>query len=78
MLFDFLKYINPTWYNNLIPEGQETPYFVDFRKLDKPEQDLLDIDLGYCNQAGSVADAAYQAWHKGIMKRDPEFSLNAN
>ena len=75
MLFAFLKYISQTWYFNLIPVGQVTPYFVDYRKLNETEQAILDIDDAYCTQVGLLADAAYQACHKGIMKREPEFSL---
>ncbi|NMB64983.1 MAG: glycosyltransferase family 2 protein [Spirochaetes bacterium] len=75
MLFNFLKYINPTWYFNLIAKKQNIPYFVDYRKLDKEEQALLEIDDGYCTEVGCLADAAYQAWHKGIMKKDPAYSL---
>lgn len=75
MLFDFLKYINPGWYFNLAPPSQAVPYFVDCRKLDKTELDLLNIDEGYNSIEGKLADAAYQAWHKGFIKRDPGFSL---
>lgn len=76
MLFEFLKYINPTWYFNLIPDRQSTPYyFVDYRKLSSEEQALLDIDGGYKTLQGKLADAAYQAWQKGIMKTEPEYSL---
>ncbi len=75
MLFNFLKYISSTWYFNLIPEGQSTPYFVDYRKLSSEEQALLDIDGGYKTLQGKLADAAYQAWQKGIMKTEPGYSL---
>lgn len=75
MLFSFLKYISPTWYFNLIPQGQSTPYFVDYRKLIKEEQSLLIIDDGYKTQLGKLADAAYQAWQKGIKKNDPGLSI---
>lgn len=78
MLVDFLKYISPTWYFNLIPENQSIPYFVDYRKLSRKEQDLLDIDDGYRTLQGKLADAAYQAWQKGIMKTEPECSLYAS
>ena len=75
MLFEFLKYISPTWYFNLTSADQAVPYFVDYRKLSKEEQDLLTIDDGYKTPQGKLADAAYQAWQKGIIKRDPELSL---
>lgn len=75
MLVDFLKYISPAWYFNLVPENQSIPYFVDYRKLSREEQDLLAVDEGYRTLQGKLADAAYQAWQKGIMKADPEYSL---
>jgi len=78
MLFAFLKYIKPTWYYNLTTPGQFVPYFVDYCKLNAAEQDILKIDDGYCTAEGLLADAAYQAWYKGIIKRDPKFSLYAN
>lgn len=75
MLFTFLKYISPTWYFNLTPSGQVIPYFIDYRKLDKSERNLIDIDEGYFTVEGKLADAAYQAWQKGIMKSDPGLSI---
>lgn len=75
MLFDFLKYISPTWYFNLTPEGQSISYFVDYRKLESVERQLLDLDDKYRTKEGMLADAAYQAWHKGIMKTEPDYSL---
>lgn len=75
MLFSFLKYINPVWYYNLLPANHSIPYFVDYRKLDHTEQGLINIDYSYNTEVGTLADAAYQAWHKGIMKHDPEFLL---
>ena len=75
MLFEFLKYINPTWYFNLIPVDQSVPYFVDYRKLSVEEQDLLTIDDEYKTLQGKLADAAYQAWQKGIIKSDPRMTI---
>ncbi len=78
MLFDFLKYISPTWYFNLVPANQSASFFIDYRKLSKEEQDLLTIDDGYKTLEGKLADAAYQAWHKGILKCDPKLSIYAS
>lgn len=75
MVFEFIKYINPTWYYNLYAVEIKTPYFVDYRKLNESEQKLLDIDCCYRTEQGKLADAAYQAWQKGIMKKEPEYSL---
>ena len=62
----------------MIPEDQSTPYFVDYRRLGVEEQKMLAIDEGYKTLQGKLADAAYQAWHIGIMKREPEYSLFAS
>lgn len=75
MLFAFLKYISPTWYYNLLTKSQGVPYFVDYRRLDYSEQAILEVDINYQTEEGRLADAAYQAWHKGIMKMEPEYSL---
>ncbi len=75
MLFDFLKYINPTWYFNLIPEDQSISYIIDYRKLNKKERDLITIDDEYKTLEGKLADAAYQAWQKGIIKSDSGLSI---
>ena len=39
---------------------------------------MLTVDDGYRTEQGKLADAAYQAWQKGIMKTDPEYSLYAS
>ena len=75
MLFSFLKYTNQVWYFNLLPTNLLTPYFVDYRTLNKTEQGLIAIELGYNTEDAVLADAAYQAWQKGIMKLDTTYSL---
>lgn len=75
MLFRFIKYLSPVWYFNLRSATLSLPYFVDYRKLDRAEQSLLNIDRQYNTEEGLLADAAYQALQKGIMKKDSTTSL---
>jgi hypothetical protein len=76
MIFLFLQYTTPTWYFNLRPKG-DTPYWVDWRKLEPAKRAILEPDTGYHNEAATLADAAYQAWLKGIMERDPNLALHS-
>lgn len=69
MLFEFLKYINPTWYFNLPSKGVFA-YFPDYDLLGEDGQSLLIPDEGYSSREVSKLDAAYQTWHKGIIASD--------
>ncbi len=70
MLFSFLKYLAPTWYFNISSErSRQLPYFVDYRTLTEEERSLLDICGVYSTQEAVTADAAYQAFHKGLIKK---------
>lgn len=75
MLFSFLKYINPVWYYNIITNDGRAPYFVDYRLIDARYKAILDIDYNYRTREALLADAAYQAWQKGVIIRDPAVSL---
>ncbi len=78
MLFEFQKYINPTWYFNLKPENLSIPYFIDYQKLSADEQKLLNIDEGYITREGKHGDAAWQSWQKGVILRESKCSLYKN
>lgn len=70
MLFSFSKYISPTWYFNISSEASRNiPYFGDYRFLSKQEQSLLDICDKYTTEEAKVADAAYQAFQKGLISK---------
>ena len=71
----FAKYLQPTWYFNLLPQEGGTPYLVDWRLLSEEEKAVIDFDGGYSTESISLLDAAYQAWHKGIIRTDPAFAL---
>ncbi len=75
MLFPFLQYINPTWYFNLPSKGVFA-YFPDYELLGEDGQSLLRFDEAYSSREVSKLDAAYQAWHKGIIESDPSVSLH--
>ena len=75
MLFPFLQYINPTWYFNLPSKGSFA-YFPDYDLLDQEDRSLLALDKGYSNWEVIKLDAAYQAWHKGIIESNPSVSLH--
>lgn len=74
-MFKFLLYISPTWYFRLKPGACDTPYFLDYRKLLEDLRSLIDYDAGYSSEHSSLWDAAYQAWHKGVIETDPDNAL---
>jgi len=75
MPFDFLQYIAPTWYFNLKPRSGDIHYFTDYRKLPEATRSLIDYDAGYSSEHSSLWDAAYQAWHKGVIEADASKAL---
>lgn len=74
-LFPFLKYIKPIWYYNLVSAAR-APYWSDYDKLTEQEQALIDFDHSFSSLPVSRLDAAYQAWHKGIVTDDVSHCLN--
>ncbi len=77
MLFDFLKYVQPTWYFNLTPAKGKAVYWVDYHKLPPEEKRLIDFDENFSTSDAPQLDAAYQALHKGIIKDDAQFVFEA-
>jgi glycosyltransferase involved in cell wall biosynthesis len=75
MLFQFLRYISPTWYFNLTYVGNY-PYFPDFDKLPAVDQSLVEFDEGYSHRGVAKLDTAYQAWHKGFVLDNPNLSFD--
>ena len=78
MFFKFLNYISPTWYFNLEPQNKNVPYCVDYGLLNDDEKSVIHFDTNYSSAYISKLDAAYQAWHKGIIKTDRKFNLQAS
>ena len=65
-LFLFHRYLSPTWYFNLKPKGS-IPYFPDWDKADSPVRSLIKFDDAFSTWEVSKLDAAWQAWHKGVI-----------
>jgi glycosyltransferase involved in cell wall biosynthesis len=74
-LFDFHKYLNPGWYFHLKGTSQ-LPYFLNHDLLSDADKSMIEFDASYPTRAGALRDAAYQAWQKGVMLRDPALALN--
>lgn len=72
--FIFHQYLSPTWYFHLPPEGH-IPCFVDWDKMDERSRALVDFDEGYSSREVAKLDAAFQAWHRGLIEQDPEKAL---
>ena len=69
MLFSFLKYVQPIWYFN-IPLSTNGHYWLDWDKMEKKEQEILDYDGRYSNHYIAKLDVAYQALLKGGISGD--------
>lgn len=68
-LFDFLIYLNPTWYFNIYTSNK-IPYFPEYNLLDTDQKKCINFDIHYSSQEISKLDAAYQAWNCGIIETD--------
>ena len=74
MIFNFLKYIRPTWYFNLRPK-------VDYAYF--PTQELLvkqgfniEKDLAYKSVDSQNRDVAWRAFHQGFINTIPQSGLD--
>ncbi|WP_068472677.1 glycosyltransferase family 2 protein [Saccharicrinis aurantiacus] len=65
-LFSFIKYVQPTWYFNLKSQADYS-YWVDYNCLSEEQKTIINYDDSYVLEDSSYRDAAYQAWHKGII-----------
>ncbi len=70
----FHQYLSPTWYFHLTPQG-DIPYFVDWDRMDETARALVDFDEGYSSREVAKWDAAWQAWHRGLIVTDPAKTL---
>lgn len=68
-IFSYLRYIQPIWYQNLI-SAQENMW-VDYHQLADKDKQLVEYDEKFSSFQSTLRDAAYQAFHKGIMVREP-------
>ncbi len=69
MLFEFIKYINPSWYFNLQPPKREKYYFLDYDSFSDSEKSIISVDKNYSSWEISKNDAAYQAFQKGLISK---------
>lgn len=73
-IFFFLRYMQPIWYFNL-KSSNNMPYWVNYHTLNDEEKGLIQFDDRFKTEEGSLRDAAYQAWHKGIISFKAEQRL---
>lgn len=77
MLFIFQRYVMPLWNYNLNLVSQST-YWIDVEKFIDPQKNIIQIDNNYIDKASIKYDAAWQAWQRGFINRNPEYSLNVD
>ncbi len=70
MIFSYLKYIQPFWFQHLAPTRNNF-YWINYEIISPSNQKLIEIDLKFKSRESTLRDAAYQAFHKGIMVREP-------
>ncbi len=73
-LFHFIKYIQPTWYFNL-KSSSSPSYWYNYHLLNTDDKALIRYDDAYSSEEASLLDAAYQAWHKGVIVQNAEVAL---
>tara|TARA_B100002051_G_scaffold271604_1_gene306642 strand:- start:282 stop:1625 length:1344 start_codon:yes stop_codon:yes gene_type:complete len=75
-LFELYKILNPTWYYNLKPNIEDNLYWIDFRKIDQNDKNLIDYSNQYDDRKISLLDASYQLWQLGYISNNKNFILN--
>ncbi|MBO3699077.1 glycosyltransferase family 2 protein [Roseivirga sp. E12] len=66
MIFDFLKYLHPTWYFNLYPEHIRN-YFP--KSVARDDGSIMAEDSGYHSVEARKRDLAYRAFHQGYISK---------
>ena len=74
MVFNFLKYLKPTWYYNLKPE-KDFGYFPSIITLQKNEIPFL-IDVNYKSDVASERDVAWTAFQEGYINKNFQDGIN--
>lgn len=64
MLFSFIKYTQPAWQFNLIPQANK-PFASCYITEKKCPEEL--IDKRYQTRTAQLADAGYQLWNRGVL-----------
>lgn len=74
MIFNFLKYIRPTWYYNLKP-AQDFTYFPTEEIL-KERGILLNKDINYKSKEAQSRDLAWRAFQLGFISDQPQKGID--
>lgn len=74
MIFNFLKYIKPTWYYNLKP-AQDFTYFPTEEIL-KERGVLLNKDINYKSKEAQNRDLAWRAFQLGFISDQPKNGID--
>lgn len=74
MLFNFIKYIDTSWYYNLMPENG-FGYWIDYSKIEEKSATRIDLSDHYSSMVAQQNDAAFQLWGLGIIVSDQQLLL---
>lgn len=74
-MFQLFKILNPIWYYNLDSKLDNSPYWVDYRKLSIDIKKIVHYSDDYEEEYPSLFDASYQLWNQGFMPTDDEYSF---
>lgn len=69
MLFNFIKYIDTSWYYNLAPKDG-TSYWIDHAMIEEKVAGRVDLCDHYSSLAAQQNDAAFQLWEMGLIVTD--------
>ena len=71
---DLLKIVKPIWYYYL-NYNENKCYWIDYKKLTKNDQQLINYCDQYSSQEVALIDAAYQAWNRGFIDPSGKTSM---
>lgn len=74
MIFNFLKYLRPTWYFNLRPKV-DYAYFPTEEILRKSGH-AIEIDTGYKSKEAQYRDLAWRAFQLGFISEKPKEGID--
>jgi hypothetical protein len=74
MLFNFIRYIDTSWYYNLTPKDG-TSYWIDHSKIEEKIAACIDLCDHYSSMVAQQNDAAFQLWGKGIIVTDSKLLI---
>lgn len=73
MIFNYFRYIQPTWYFNLKP-SKDFRYFSTPEQIEQIQTDLV-IDDAFLSVEGKKRDLAYRAFQKGLITKEKSPNL---